>query len=126
MTDAELLKLAAVAAGKPHEYNTFWNGLYIKRRDASGEYWDSGSLWNPLNINGDALELVVALGLTVNTNCTDEYSAKFTSCFKYNDVGLEVCSVRQDHGDDALAATRRAIVIAAAEIGKVESPLATR
>ena len=126
MTDAELLKLAAVAAGKPHEYNTFWNGLYIKRRDASGEYWDSSSLWNPLNNNGDALELAVALGLTVCTNCTDEYSAKFTACFKYNDLGLEVCSVRQDHGDDAMAATRRAIVVAAAEIGKVESPLATR
>ena len=81
---------------------------------------------DPLDDNAAAFALAVTWGLTVCTNCTDEYSDKFTACYKYNDLALEVCSVRQVHGDDAMAATRRAIVAAVAEISRIETPPAIR
>jgi hypothetical protein len=93
MSDRELLELAAKAAG-------------LKVRSWSGHYatLEDGSEWIPLYDDGDALRLAGKL------------------CFNVN-MKSEGCVV--DSGNDGwiefgetLAATRRAVVRAAAEIGK--------
>ena len=114
MTDRELLKLAAKAAGYVVvEYAS--DGVWIHLRGAvpnkAGEcpiFW-----WEPLIDDGDALRLAVKLGLRVGT---DGQSFKpFIMCWKPH---VENICVYEAEGNDPYAATRRAIVRAAAEIGK--------
>lgn len=97
MSDRELLELAAKAAGYTLGSTTLDDG-----------YWD------PLIDDGDALRLAVRLKFHVGINpgnkvfCTPTYSDKPTV--------FESCE--RDGAQDPLAATRRAIVRAAAEIGR--------
>lgn len=101
-TDKELLMLAAKAAGyniKAHEDGT----LYSDYR-CSG-YW---GVFNPLTDDGDALRLAVELKLDVTFDHEDECC----SVWSYGNPDVNV-----KFGYDPLAATRRAIVIAAAAIG---------
>ena len=98
MTDRELLELAAKAAGIEYkEYHVL--GLYTPKRPAA--------YWNPLTNDGDALRLAVKLCLVINIG---EMSATV-----YGEFDSEIGTI---FGDDPYAATRRAIVRAAAEIGK--------
>ncbi len=103
MKDKELLILAAKAAGIDHP-----GGDHSIAND--GRLWDCKALrwWNPLTDDGDALRLAASLKLTV----------------RIDSIGA---AARQNDGDtwegvmsnpDSCAATRRAIVRAAAEIGK--------
>lgn len=96
-TDRELLTLAAKAAGFSIEYRE--NGNHFASHPIS-------QIWSPLTDDGDALRLAVKLEMVVATDST--------GCTISADG---VPSVNED-GDDVLAATRRAIVRAAAEIGK--------
>lgn len=100
MSDRELLELAAKAAGyivKVHSDS----GLGVKIHG-------SHEWWSPLHDDGDALRLAVKLGLCILCHATQvEYSK--------GDGGVGVI-VEQKFRD--AAATRRAIVRAAAEIGK--------
>jgi len=97
MTDRELLEAAAKAAGYwSAEFNCAAN---LPRPD-----------WNPLTDDGDALRLTVKLGLAVSV----EYQVGSTSVL----WGPPTGHVREDHGNDPLVATRRAIVRAAAAISK--------
>ena len=114
-TDKELLELAAKAAGfgAPGSGRTIWTlSEYPKRSGRHGALWnyvgnmDAAELWNPLADDGDALRLVFKLGLRV---CIDN-RAGFSWIKRFEDSTA--------HGDDAASATRRAIVRAAAEIGK--------
>jgi hypothetical protein len=93
-TDRELLEAAAKAAG------IIWppKWPYPSVGDPS---------WNPLTDDGDALRLAVKLKMTVDV--TDEASGAGA-------IGLKWCS--EPYKDDPYATTRRAIVRAAAEIGK--------
>lgn len=95
-TDRELLELAAKAAG--FEFGTL-NGKPI-RREPDGQ----PACWNPLTDDGDALRLAVALGITVLPGCCAQIGHPYGPVY----------------GEDALTAgaTRRAIVRAAAEIGR--------
>ena len=104
MTDREYLELAAKAAGY------VLDGTVLRNLKSDFEY----DGWNPLTDDGDALRLAVKLQLHVGINpgnkvfCTPTYSDKptvFESCER---SGVQ----------DPLAATRRAIVRAAAEIGR--------
>jgi hypothetical protein len=97
MTDRELLELAAKAAGKTHygEYSP------------NGGLKTTGGWWNPLTDDGDALRLAVKLGMDLSLWGTDVFAKKGSKALG------QVFS-----GDDRHAATRRAIVRAAAEIGK--------
>jgi hypothetical protein len=104
VSNRELLELAAKAAGIRINYWVYDND------DDSPSVLESGGIWNPLTDDGDALRLAVKLGLTVSqlmynreveVNCYDE------TVFVY-----------QFHEPDPYAATRRAIVRAAAEIGR--------
>ena len=98
MTDREMLELAAKAAGL--EYGTKRSptgsaALYL----GPSEGW-----WNPLTDDGDALRLAVKLELDV----------MFASVRSVDDdVNITI-----EAGTDPYAATRRAIVRAAAEIGR--------
>ncbi len=111
MTDKELLEQAAKAAGMDH---LFWN-------DGKTTAYYSGSLfymttpgshtpWNPLTDDGDAMRLVVKLGLALVVGNVNDYIAV------QSDRLPEV--IHSDKTDDPYAAARRAIVRAAAEIGK--------
>ena len=96
--DRELLELAAKAAG----------GLvYIEDMDwiEEDEQGNRGKWWNPLTDDGDALRLAVNFGLLLRNrdDLADAYSRE------YSEGTLP---------KDNYATMRRAIVRAAAEIGK--------
>ena len=104
MQDRELLELAAKAIGLELKYN------YLGGRDAR-------QTWNPLEDDGDALRLAVKLRLCID-NAEDELRERIdVSVSNSTDLPGHVF-VDEWHGKDACAATRRAIVRAAAEIGK--------
>jgi hypothetical protein len=95
MTDLELTEMAAKAHG----------GIQIERdNDGWTEYWCSGNPWNPLTDDGDALRLAVKLRIDTGF------------------VGQQVAAnmAVQGPGGDIYANTRRAIVRAAAEIGRMK------
>ena len=93
MSDRELLKLAAKAAGVEGEV-TKW-GVWLK----------GGGVWRPHTDDGDALRLAVKLRLTVLE----------ASVLTPDGVAVNVFP---GEAPDRYAATRRAIVRAAAEIGR--------
>lgn len=103
--DRELLELAARAAGlglpgiedRDEIGRQYCESLGIWAKRPWGWNW-----WNPLTDDGDALRLAVKCSIT------DLAIA----------VGSYVIHETQREGDDIYAITRRAIVRAAAEIGK--------
>jgi hypothetical protein len=99
MTDRELLELAASAAGYDVTYEIGY--LTFFRQDVVGR-----PIWNPLTDDGDALRLAVKLEIVIEPG--DSWS----------DAGGWSTVYHCDHNNDPYAATRRAIVRAAAEIGK--------
>ena len=112
-TDRELLELAAKAAG------LYFHGHRETRTIVTAWVSTTGSTddwfcWNPLTDDADALRLAVRLGLLVYVM----RDAGFTGIRlpsehiggKYDEVEIHVA--------DPYAATRRAIVRAAAEIGR--------
>jgi hypothetical protein len=108
MADRELLELAAKAAGIQlwHE-DVFTNGLTQKVSK-------NGVLrWNPLTDDGDALRLAVALDMIF------QVAGGMTTIARVFSAHVSVFEL---HGSDPFAATRRAIVRAAAEIGKAMAP----
>jgi hypothetical protein len=104
MTDQELLELAAKAAGYL-SWTPRGSGLFIDTDPSRG----TGFYWNPLTDDGDALRLAVKLGLRIEIN-TQVLGDTLVSSEFYDHV--------ECHKSDPYAATRRAIVRAAAEIGK--------
>ena len=114
MTDRELLELAAKAAGHSELiYCEFWKCMARELSDNYGRYFDSNGCWNPLTSDRDALRLAVSLGMKILLD-------------PYGDTGVTVevgelreFSVYEPSSSDPYATTRRAIVRAAAEIGKV-------
>jgi hypothetical protein len=106
MTDRELLELAAKAAGLEFDPTVkAAHGLMVVRGGAMCQ--SDQVLWNPLTDDGDALRLAVKLGIQIDPRNPE------TRVF--GPVGERV---DEYHKPDAFAATRRAIVRAAAEIGK--------
>ena len=110
MTDRELLERAAKAAGISY-YGTGKFRIISERGVQVGDHGDdSPRYWNPLTDDGDALRLAVKLKLWLN------FTMDGTLC-EVSDVADTVCAV-EILGEDQLAATRRAIVRAAAAIGE--------
>lgn len=94
MTDRELLELAAKAVGlyvkyPVEDHDDRLLGLKVKPHRQAGRY--TSVHWNPLTDDGDALRLAVKLNMSVEIEMWNE---------------------------DKPAATRLAIVRAAAEVGK--------
>ena len=105
MTDKELLELAAKAAG----IETIAWGLQF---DETGWFCNpTGEHWNPLTDDGDALRLAVKLGLS------PEWGGFDVEICRQSSGARNFCYVEQ-HDNDPYSATRRAIVRAAAEIGR--------
>lgn len=102
--DRELLELAAKAAGLRVVDKSHPVSLYVENGSSFG-----GVRWNPLTDDGDALRLAVKLGLHIEQYRTIRAYKLVPGGFWIN--GCEPI------GDDPCAATRRAIVLAAAEIG---------
>ena len=107
MTDRELLEAAAKAAGLPHQWCEAWNTM-AKPRPDGGFFFDK--VWNPLTDDGDALRLAVRCDIafmleTERANATTNTGRRFIEWL----------------GTDPYAATRRAIVRAAAAIGRSET-----
>ena len=102
MSDRELLGLAARAAGDiPNavigaEPGYYWCGDTCRQQ------------WNPLTDDGDALRLAVKLGIDVQ-----QFGTGFVEAWKHPHQASA-----EDYGTDPYAATRRAIVRAAAEFGR--------
>ncbi len=123
-SDRELLELAAKAAGLPMgyadgqyfycEHGPFGPGMYGKQGGAP-------LYWNPLADDGDALRLAVKLCLSIDHNHPADQQRWVAADWS----GCEGCygpvsCVEDDFEDDSnrSAATRRAIVRAAAAIGR--------
>ena len=101
MTDRELLEAAARAAGIVGEWEEHPNdtgGIYVEGR---------AFLWNPLTDDGDAFRLAVALRMDI---------ASFTHGVRVNSTDGDDC--HEAYNTDPYAATRRAIVRAAAALDR--------
>ena len=112
MTDRELLELVAKAAGLEFDPTAKTaHGLMVVRDGAVCQ--SDQVLWNPLSDDGDALRLAVKLSLDINPYPKTKEVAAIQ--WGNSDVTHKVF---ERVGSDPYAATRRAIVRAAAEIGK--------
>lgn len=115
MTDEELLRYAAKALEwvPPTRYSEKSNSLL----------WvtESGypASWSPFRDDADAFYLIVALDIGVHHGWTfaDENVPYANVCAQHIPSKIEVGEIK---GDNPRAATRRAIVRAAAEIGKLK------
>jgi hypothetical protein len=125
-TDRELLEAAAKAVGMPLTDNDVrdhgqWEWLFLGDRtwgffqnNANG----SQRKWNPLTDDGDALRLSVKLHIQIAPDEANKMATAFL-------VNVSDCEPREEticvelwrDGADPYAATRRAIVRAAAAIG---------
>lgn len=114
-TDRELLELAAKAAGYQAERIERRVARIDKFKMIKHERRDGFMLarkaWNPLEDDGDALRLAVKLGLLVDISLA--FIVKETIV-----TDGTVCVVERHGMNPSCAATRRAIVRAAAEIGR--------
>ena len=123
MTDREYLELAAKAAGihckgwaMPGGRSDGWHGMYTGSDD-DGAYLR----WNPITDDGDALRLAVKLRLHARQFpiIDDGFDAPLGMVEVWRVDGDDPMHVEfLRSGDDRLVATRRAIVRAAAEIGR--------
>lgn len=113
MSDRELLELAAKAAAEP----------YFEHAPEGGLYLSNGEHWSPLTDDGDALRLAVKCGISVlpyPIYNEDERHSVITQQRRKSDLLRENNPTKmiELYGDDPYAATRRAIVRTAAEIGR--------
>ena len=110
MTDKELLELAAKAAGYPRTKWDEHGWFYVCGLEGEWLGPSDFELWNPLTDDGDALRLAVKLGLFIQINSGSATAWKWRGENWYEQAS--------DNADDMSATTRRAIVRAAAEIGR--------
>lgn len=112
MTDKELLELAARAAWVFPVlcYEAKRNCLRIGDRK-------SYSLWRPLTDDGDALRLAVKLNIELRFHLAGDVPGVTATCAADRRLPIPREPWTPEQGDKP-AATRRAIVRAAAEIGK--------
>ena len=117
MSDKDLLELAAKAAGIEVEWKEVTRSriaeFKIIKHEKHCGFFAKGKEWNPLTDDGDALRLAVKLHINIEVWNVD------------NLVRANIYILHRGHGcfeehytTNPYAATRRAIVRAAAEIGK--------
>jgi len=110
--DRKLLELAAKAAGIEGRMVGWIGEEWFERTDVTGylEGYKPRIEWNPLTDDGDALRLAVKLGLVISVN----YELGLAFC-----TSIDRQTYQASEGlKDPYAATRRAIVRAAAAIGR--------
>jgi hypothetical protein len=113
MTDRELLELAAKAAG----ISVWWNGrTCFLLEDGVAKYE-----WNPLYDDGDALRLAVTLKISIHLRPKRVEVLSWPlpkTPYGFGGTPFPKVETVEPYDDDPLAATRLAIVRAAAEIGR--------
>lgn len=113
MTDQELLEQAAKAAGLPVEMSCEGGiGWFACGRDQDGGVID---WWNPLKDSGHALDLAVRLKLWVQISDRSVFIAQNADEI-LGEMAASTMIMFADFGGDPHAATRRAIVRAAASL----------
>ena len=100
MSDRELLEVAAKAAGYEIDGYSEKYGALVSLVDGVSMWWD------PLTNDGEALRLAVKLGIRITNNQSDAWATTPDA------IAIEPLT------NDPYAATRRAIVRTAAEIGE--------
>ncbi len=113
MTDRELLELAAKAAG----YKKFVMHTDMAEVSSNANWspqFANWVGWNPLTDDGDALRLAVKLKMWVQTN----EASVCVELWQSEDGETKQVTEYFDYPEEAYAATRRAIVRAAAGIGR--------
>ena len=116
MSDRELLEMAAKAAGLfEHKWSDAWKCLGRWTHAKDGWYFE-GPAWNPLTDDGDALRLACHLFMSVSTGPVEASANTIAGALR----GQFFRESTIDELDTA-AAVRRAIVRAAAEIGRSAS-----
>ena len=117
MSDKELLELAAKAAGLTNlSYCPAWKCMAEFDIDKQGGYFKWDTYWNPLKDDRHALRLAVNLQLGISIPPVVDGRIEVVTFY-----GPIVSIVEHPQNNDRNAATRRAIVRAAAEIGKAIS-----
>lgn len=117
MQDRELLELAAKAAGIGGGWGDkieYHNGA-VDLRDVWILGGDDFVPWNPLTDDGDALRMAVKLGMRVSAN---RDPAGFTAIASVQSPFGAKSATESADPETLSEATRRAIVRAAAEVGK--------
>lgn len=115
MTDRELLELAAKAAGLIVAPYLNSKGEWIEGKSNMYLVNEGGfpiRVWNPLKDDGDALRLAVTLGI-------EFASFNGSKVSRSRVLGMMGSDIFEPHELDPYSATRRVIVRAAAEIGKL-------
>lgn len=110
MTDRELLELAARAAGVDVDWNLGQPERVLERWDGNPS---SSTPWNPLTDDGDALRLAVKLEMNLGI-----FGDGDGAIAVIHDANGRVWIDCRDQAPDPYTATRRAIVLCAAERGK--------
>jgi hypothetical protein len=103
-TDRELLELAAKAAG----IELAWSS----NDDQSPRNRANWNVWNPLFDDGDALRLAVRLRLDINHH-VPQHGLRYVAV-----IDWDGCETLLECPSDHDACTRRAIVLAAAELAR--------
>lgn len=117
MSDRELLELAAKAAGIVGAWHERGQCIHVTNCAGMSDTW-----WRPLTDDGDALRLAVKLYIDIRFHwdgCEDQYNE--VEAYTHGagkDATEEIGFYERDGQIDEDAATRRAIVRAAAEIGR--------
>lgn len=110
MTDKEMIELAAKAAGLPSRWWRYVENEAIQGGLRTGLWSDVfEELWNPLTDDGDALQLAVKLEMVVDTMERVIVGSSPSVCVEIDFDEQSACPE---------SAVRRAIVRAAAEVGK--------
>ena len=114
-TDRELLELAAMAAGIEIYFDEDGD-CYRTKEEGNRHYWD------PLQFDGDALRLAVTLRIGIEINECSVIASWVGGGYESNDIYEYPESIQNENFDIVRVnhgkATRRAIVRAAADIGR--------
>lgn len=106
MTDRDLLELAAKAAGIEIYWSSWYDCYYVTNDVAPSGLIMTDYSWRPLTDDGDAFRLAVKLG--IGLAFLNRLLVITSTDHRHEDA--------RDHGDNLAAATRRAIVKAAARL----------
>lgn len=124
MTDRELLELAAKAAGMNIQRIRLDDPLcrdFLMNGSSPRNKGQFAFPWNPLTDDGDALRLAVRLGIDLlRTERDVEAVAGLPPHIKMDAHHISAPCAIELIGTDPYAATRRAIVRCAAEIGRTQ------
>jgi hypothetical protein len=116
MSDRELLELAAKACGFEGTVEAYPSG-YVEMALTNHFLRNGGNVWKPLHDDADAL--VLGVDLRIGHDCyVDEKLVEHCCAWVNHREASGFHRVYVPYGENPYAATRRAIVLVAAEIGK--------